>query len=86
MRTWWKWFYISFVMLFTFTILQYQFITWLTQESLDTFYLIGWIISLLIMVGLLIYKWKQDRNIEKIKKENEKLKEAVEYYRSKSNI
>ncbi|TYS17159.1 hypothetical protein FZC78_11150 [Rossellomorea vietnamensis] len=84
MKSWWKWFYTSFIMLITFTIFQFQFLTWLTRESLDTFYLSGWVISLLFAVGLLIYQWKEERNIEEIKKENERLKEAVEYYRHKA--
>ncbi|MGD7023668.1 hypothetical protein ACQCVK_13790 [Rossellomorea vietnamensis] len=57
MKNWWKWFYTSFIMLITFTIFQFQFLTRLTQESLDTFYLSGWVISLLFAGGLLIYKW-----------------------------
>ncbi|WP_456273317.1 hypothetical protein [Bacillus sp. AK031] len=84
MKSWWKWFYTSFILLITFTIFQFQFLTWLTKESLDTFYLSGWVISLLFAVGLLVYKWKEERNIEEIKKENERLKEAVEYYRQKA--
>ena len=73
-------------MLIAFTILQYRFLIWMTQEKPVTFYLIGWGLSLLVVVGLLIYKWKQDSNIEEFKQENERLRKAVEYYRSKDSI
>ncbi|RDY70028.1 hypothetical protein DXT76_14955 [Halobacillus trueperi] len=86
MKNWWGWFYISFVMLITFTILQYRFLIWITQEKPDTIYLIGWGISLLVVVGLLIYKRKQESNIQELKQENERLREAVEYYRSNASI
>ncbi|WP_035511612.1 hypothetical protein [Halobacillus karajensis] len=86
MKNWWRWFYISFVMLITFTILQYRFLIWITQEKPLPFYLIGWGISLLVVVGLLIYKWKQESNIKELKQENERLREAVEYYRSNASI
>ncbi|MYL49883.1 hypothetical protein GLV98_10315 [Halobacillus litoralis] len=85
MKNWWKWFYTAFVMLITFTILQHRFLTWITSEKPVTFYSIGWGLSLVAVVGLLIYKWKQENNIEELKKENERLKEALEYYRSKAN-
>ncbi|GEN52652.1 hypothetical protein [Halobacillus faecis] len=83
MKNWWKWFYTAFVMLITFTILQYRFLTWITSEKPVTFYTIGWGLSLAAVVGLLIYKWKKESNIEELKQENERLKEALEYYRSK---
>ena len=58
----------------------------ITQEKADTIYLIGWGISLLVVVGLLIYKRKQESNIKELKQENKRLREAVEYYRSNASI
>ncbi|EDL66403.1 hypothetical protein [Bacillus sp. SG-1] len=83
MRTWWKVLYVAFTMLILFTILQYKYIAWINPGTLDSFYLFGWGISLVVIISLLIFKWRQDISKEDLKQENDRLKEAVEYYRNR---
>ncbi|WP_409250788.1 hypothetical protein V1502_11490 [Bacillus sp. SCS-153A] len=51
---------------------------------MNPFYLAGWGVSFLVMSSLLFIKWIQVRKEEDLKQQNERLKEAVEFYRNKA--
>ncbi|ASF39151.1 hypothetical protein CEH05_08480 [Halobacillus halophilus] len=80
---WWNWLLISFVALIHFTDFHVGLLYWEYPHEREWFSLIGWWISLLTVSGLLLYKWIHEEDVEALKQENERLREAVEYYRNK---
>ena len=80
---WWNWLIISFVALIHFTKLRLGPLAWEYGHEPSGFSLIGWWISLLTVSGLLLYKWLHEEDIEALRQENKRLREAVEYFRNK---
>ena len=82
-KPWWRGIYLSFAALIFFTDFHVSQFYYVYQHETDWFSLIGWWISLLIVSGLLLYKWIHEEDVEALKEENERLREAVEYFRNK---
>ncbi|KHE72467.1 hypothetical protein [Halobacillus sp. BBL2006] len=81
---WWKWFFVSFYLLTSLSIFQIKYLAWLSQERLDPIFLVGWIVLFVAVYGLLIYKQQRDKRMVTMEEENQRLREAAEYFRIKS--
>ncbi|MCA1013029.1 hypothetical protein [Halobacillus halophilus] len=82
-KPWWRGIYLSFAALIFFTHFHVSQFYYEYRHEPEWFSLIGWWICLIIVSALLLYKWIHEEDVEALKQENERLREAVEYFRNK---
>ncbi|MGP4077342.1 hypothetical protein [Halobacillus sp. K22] len=80
---WWRGIYVPFAALIFFTDFHVSQFYYEYRHEPEWFSLIGWWISLLTVSGLLLCKWIHEEDVEDLKQENKRLREAVEYFRNK---